>query len=163
MTEILDWDATLEEWYVNDVRGLEHGYTVQRRPPYHAQESEAEERGPLTFTLAVRGKLVPEVQDDGRGVRFLDQGGAVVLTYSGLTVFDADGHTLPARLERVAEGLRLTVDERGARYPLTIDPTAQQAYLKASHTGVLDVFGFSVSVSGDTVVVGALQEVAADP
>src|SRR5206468_3352783 len=30
-----------------------------------------------------------------------------------------------------------------------------QAYLKASNTGPLDEFGYSVAVSGDTVVVGA--------
>src|SRR6185295_18738991 len=57
-----DWDATLQEWYVNDARGLEHGYTVHERPQCGD--------GPLTFTLAVRGDLQPRVQDDGRGVRF---------------------------------------------------------------------------------------------
>ena len=31
----------------------------------------------------------------------------------------------------------------------------QQAYLKASNTGVSDHFGYSVAVSGDTVVIGA--------
>ena len=35
---------------------------------------------------------------------------------------------------------------------------AQQAYLKASNTGAGDEFGFSVAVSGDTVVVGARLE-----
>src|SRR5690606_38350714 len=34
----------------------------------------------------------------------------------------------------------------------------QQAYLKASNTGVDDRFGWSVSISGDTVVVGAPYE-----
>ena len=34
----------------------------------------------------------------------------------------------------------------------------QQAYLKASNTGTGDLFGYSVAVSGDTVVVGAVQE-----
>ncbi len=34
----------------------------------------------------------------------------------------------------------------------------QQAYLKASNTGAGDEFGFSVAVSGDTVVVGAPNE-----
>lgn len=42
--------------------------------------------------------------------------------------------------------------------PLTTDPIAQQAYLKASNTGAEDRFGWSVSVSGDTVVVGAPYE-----
>ena len=32
---------------------------------------------------------------------------------------------------------------------------AQQAYLKASNTGAGDYFGYSVAISGDTVVVGA--------
>ena len=32
---------------------------------------------------------------------------------------------------------------------------SQQAYLKASNTGTNNAFGISVSVSGDTVVVGA--------
>ncbi|NOT57501.1 MAG: histidine kinase, partial [Deltaproteobacteria bacterium] len=57
--------------------------------------------------------------------------------------------------------VRLLVDERGARYPLTIDPIAQQAYLKASNTGANDQFGRSVAVAGDTVVVGALGEASA--
>ena len=52
----------------------------------------------------------------------------------------------------------LSVDERDARYPITIDPIAQQAYLKASNTGGSDQFGFSVAISGDTVVVGAFLE-----
>jgi hypothetical protein len=34
----------------------------------------------------------------------------------------------------------------------------QQAYLKASNTGAGDYFGFSVSISGDTIVVGARWE-----
>ena len=39
-------------------------------------------------------------------------------------------------------------------------PTAitQQAYLKASNTDASDLFGYSVAVSGDTVVVGAIGE-----
>src|SRR5215470_2078024 len=35
---------------------------------------------------------------------------------------------------------------------------SQQAYLKPSNTGARDVFGWSVAVSGDTIVVGAIGE-----
>ena len=35
---------------------------------------------------------------------------------------------------------------------------SQQAYLKASNTGNNDLFGFSVAISGDTLVVGAWRE-----
>ena len=54
--------------------------------------------------------------------------------------------------------MQLEIDDRAARYPLTIDPLAQQAYLKASNTEASDDFGISVSISGDTVVVGARGE-----
>jgi hypothetical protein len=149
-----DWDDTLQEWYVNDTRGVEHGYTIHQRPP----QDNHREGGLLTFTLAVRGELRPDIQTDGLGVRFVNGDGAAVLTYGGLTVLDADGQALSASLRSVAEGLRLTIDERGARYPLTIDPIVQQAYLKASNTEAGDSFGVAVAVSGDTVVVGAPAE-----
>ena len=122
-----DWDATLQEWFLNDPRGLEHGFNVRQRP--------AGEGDRLLLHLAVRGGLGPRVQASGQSVHFVDGQGVVALTYEGLAVRDADGRVLPARFEAVVEGLELAVEERGARYPLTIDPIAQQAYLKASNTG----------------------------
>jgi hypothetical protein len=71
-------------------------------------------------------------------VRFVNADGAAFVTYTGLTVLDADGRDLRARLEVSATGLRLTIDEREARYPLTIDAVVQQAYLNASDTGMTD-------------------------
>jgi len=157
-----EWDSSLTEWYINDQRGLEHGYTVHTRPDA-AGTADASE--PLKFTLGVRGGLRPQVSTDGRNVAFLDANGGSVLNYNGLTVFDADGVHLPALFcqtaspdGRATSELVLCVDDRSARYPLTIDPIAQQAYLKASNTGDNDQFGYSVSVSGDTVVVGAYLE-----
>jgi hypothetical protein len=144
------WDEALTEWYANDRRGLEHGYTIQTRPE-HAS-------GSLALVLAIRGGLEPAVSGDGRDVRFVDAAGGDVLHYAGLEVFDADGARLEARWESSAGELRLSVDDRRARYPLTIDPIAQQAYLKASNTEARDFFGYSISVSGDTVVVGAPGE-----
>jgi len=173
-----DWDDTVQEWFVNDERGLEHGFTVFERP---ASGDEAhcilwneqslftpavtdqgnDSANALTFTLAVRGGLHPEVQQDGQSVHFMSDHGVAVLTYAGLKVWDADGKILPASFEPVNSGestLRLTVDESGARYPLTIDPIVQQAYLKASSTAEGSVFGYAVAVSGDTVVIGAVLD-----
>ncbi|HQW82304.1 MAG TPA: FG-GAP repeat protein, partial [Pseudomonadota bacterium] len=144
------WSSELEEWYVNDARGLEHGYTV------HTQPAGTSNR--LRFEWAVRGSLQPQIGAGGGDVRFVDAGGVTNLTYAGLNVWDADGQPLPAVFESMAEGLALSVDTRNARYPITIDPIAQQAYLKASNTGVVDSFGWSVAISGDTVVVGAQAE-----
>ena len=61
-------------------------------------------------------------------------------------------------------GVNSTPDElalsSGAAYVFvrSADTWTQQAYLKASNTGYSDRFGTSVSVSGDTVVVGAFWE-----
>ena len=149
------WDPTLEEWYVNDHRGLEHGFTIHRRPP----RDEGRGEDPLTLALAVRGTLHPEVMTGGRGVHFLDGEGAMVLTYAGLTVFDADGRELEAGFVRAGATLVLAVEEEGARYPLTIDPIVQQAYLKAStRTVPYAYFGWSVAAFGNTVVVGSYGE-----
>ena len=144
-----DRGAGLAEWWVNDGRGLEHGFTVCERPAGD---------GALTLALAVRGTLQPVAAADGRRLTFVDDAGAAVVNYSGLVVLDADGCELPARLDVVDDHVAITVDDTGARYPLTIDPIAQQAYLKASNTGAYDLFGSSVAASGDTVVVGARSE-----
>jgi len=155
------WDTTLEEWFINDARGLEHGFTVRERPASKAGYERGENgdtEAPLAITLEVLGGLVPEIADQGREVRFVDGDGCTALTYGGLTVFDADGRTVPARIERVSGDLVLIVEDSRARYPLTIDPIAQQAYLKASNTDAGDDFGWSMSVSGDTIVVGASGE-----
>ncbi len=154
------WDATVQEWWVNDQRGLEHGFTIKERPPCAASSPSliVSQSHSLSFTLAVRGTLTPHITADALGVEFHDAAGATVLNYTGLKVWDADGKVLPSRFVAVPEGVHLLVEEEGARYPLTIDPIAQQAYLKASQVTAIDAFGGSVAVSGDTVVVGANQE-----
>ena len=151
------WDAAVQEWWVNDARGLEHGFTIAERPsdPLILHPSS------LSLVLAIRGTLHPCVSADAQGVLFADASGATVLNYTGLKVWDADGKVLASHFAPVEGGVRLMVEERGARYPLTIDPIAQQAYLKPVAVGTTqagDNFGYSVAVSGDTVVVGAPAE-----
>ncbi len=146
-------DANLREWFVNDTRGLEHGFTVERRL---ARANDAKNQ--LEFDVAVRGTLHPEISADGASIRFVDAEGGAVVSYTGLKVTDARGGQLPARFAARGNGLRLLVDEESAHYPITVDPIAQQAYLKASNTDAHDGFGGSVAVSGDTVVVGATGE-----
>jgi hypothetical protein len=121
----------------------------------HGKDAIVRRWGYSRVLLSIRGRLQPRLQQDGRRISFVDRAGRRVVNYTRLKVWDADGQVLTARIKAVGPVLRLEVDERSARYPLTIDPIAQQAYLKASNTGADYRFGSSVAVSGDTVVVGA--------
>ena len=88
-----------------------------------------------------------------------DEFGAYSVSVSGDTVvvgaYGEDSSTV---------GVNSTPNESatdsGAAYVFVRSGTTwtQQAYLKASNTGVADIFGYSVSVSGDTVVAGARGE-----
>ncbi|MBC7980937.1 MAG: FG-GAP repeat protein, partial [Armatimonadetes bacterium] len=126
----------ITEWFINDQRGLEQGWTLT---------------APAEIRLKVRGILKPTVSTQS-----INFGG--LLTYSGLKAWDATGKIIPTHFEATDEGFAVRYDDTGAQYPLTIDPIAQQAYLKASNPGATDRFGWSVAVSGDTVVIGAPYE-----
>ncbi|MBL9117330.1 MAG: FG-GAP repeat protein [Verrucomicrobiaceae bacterium] len=139
----------MEEWFVNDTRGLEQGWTLRSRP--HQMSADK-----LRLSLHVRGGLL--ARGSGASVQFEDETGAVMLEYGGLKAWDAAGKTLPARLQAFGRQLVVEVDDHAAVYPITIDPVAQTAYLKASNPQEDDAFGYSVFVSGTTVVVGALGE-----
>jgi len=141
----------LTEWYVNGRQGLEQGFTLRQRP------QAGREGAPLGIALGVTGDLALSQQD---GAILLKSGKSVVLRYAGLTAVDARGRKLPARLEtRGKDGsqeILITVDDRAAQYPLTVDPTwSQEQELTASDGAASDYFGYSVSVSGTTVVIGS--------
>ncbi len=150
-----DWDATLREWFVNDTRGLEQGWTFHERPAGAAAGR------PLRVELAIRGGLQAEVTPDGASVSYRQGAGAPALTYSGLKAWDADGRMLPVRFEPAAAGeglIRVTVEEAGARYPVTVDPIAQGPVLIPGGAKFSENFGDAVAISGDTVVIGAPDE-----
>lgn len=86
------WDQRLEEWFLNDTHGLEHGFVLKKRP------AGIEDGLPLEVVLAVRGGLRPAVSADGQTVYFRSGPGASVVTYGGLKVWDADGHMRPFSL-----------------------------------------------------------------
>jgi len=143
--------TSLKEWFVNDSRGLEHGFTVAKR-------LDGYNKTPLQFGFSVLGNLQPVVSNDGNEVRFVNQSGIVIVTYNKLEVLDADGRSLPAHFVAGPHVLTVSIDESAARYPITVDPIAQQAYIKASNTNAGDLFGSWIAISGDTVVVGAPSE-----
>ena len=143
----------LTEWIKNSEKGVEHGYTIWSPPHARIQRGQ-----PLVIRSHIRGHLVPRISKDDKGVDFFTRQGVVGLSYSGLFVFDAEGKELPAGFGLQGDELHVWVQVEGAVYPITVDPVAQRAYLKASNTDAGDEFGLTVSVSGNTAVIGAKDE-----
>jgi hypothetical protein len=141
----------LVEWYVNSPKGLEQGFTIVAAP------AGAESGDELELDLTIGGELVPFRQPDGLGISLADTQGVSRLVYSDLAAWDADGKTLPARLELHGRGLSIVVQALGATFPLTVDPliATEQNILTAYGGQALDIFGNSVAISGDTAVVAA--------
>ncbi len=54
------WSESVQKWFVNDQRGLEHGFTVKERPQSGAVALHAPP-STLNFWLTVRGGLRPEL------------------------------------------------------------------------------------------------------
>ena len=144
----------LTEWYVNGPVGLEQGFTLEQAPG-------ARTGAPLTLAFALSGNLAATVDATGDGASLRAADGTAALRYRGLVANDATGRELPSWLEVDGTTLRLRVDDRGARYPIVIDPFIEQATLVASDGAADDQFGLA-AVDGDTIVVGAhLDDVGA--
>jgi hypothetical protein len=140
--------GAVREWYAAGPLGIEQGFTVLRRPA-------AGRPGDLTLTLHLAGSLTAHV---GRsGLRFSSGAGSVDLRYGGLQARDAAGRRLGATMSLRHGRLAIAVNDRGARYPITIDPLVQQgAKLTPNDETGLGFFGVSVALSSDgsTALVG---------
>ncbi|MDE2180270.1 MAG: FG-GAP repeat protein, partial [candidate division NC10 bacterium] len=142
----------LTEWYVNGPRGLQQGFTLTTPPGPRTG-------APLTLRLALSGSLHAHVEPGGTALTLTQLNESTRLAYRGLTAWDATGRALPARLQLQGRALLLQVEDADARYPVVVDPFIEHelAKLTTSDGAVGDAFGYSVAISGDTVVVGALQ------
>lgn len=71
-----NWGGLIREWFVNDARGLEHGWTVPDGPEAPDSAGQAVEPG-LVVTLTVSGGLVPQIEPSGDTLTvFLQRDGA---------------------------------------------------------------------------------------
>jgi hypothetical protein len=138
--------GSVEEWYVNGPAGLEQGFTLGERPVGDPGRA-------LTLALGSAESLTGKVDPGGSGLVLTR--GSDSLAYRGLIVRDATGRTLPAHLELRGGRALVRVDDRAAQYPVTVDPFVQAAKLVASDGAAGDRFGYSMAISGSTVVVGA--------
>lgn len=141
-------DLAMTQWFENREDGLEQGFTLHKRPNGAADE--------VSIRLSVEGSLRVAKMESPDSLCFVDSGGSVMVRYVGLKAWDATGRLLPSRMEmRNGGSLALAVDDAGAQYPLTIDPmfaTPEARLLQESI--IASPFGYSLSVSGNTAVVG---------
>ncbi|MFG0318391.1 MAG: integrin alpha [Planctomycetota bacterium JB042] len=141
------------EWYVNDARGVEQGFTLSRRPGGAADAR-------VVVDLAVSGPLAARSYPGG--IEYRDADGAAVVRYAKLHVVDANGRELPSAMTSAPGAIRLEVDDRDARYPIVIDPLVDNPAWEVEGGTANGQFGFSVATAGDLdadgysdVIVGA--------
>jgi PGF-pre-PGF domain-containing protein len=138
------------EWYTSRDAGIEQGISLQTRP---------DGTGRLQVSYTLSGILQPVLT--GQTLHFFDSFGPA-MQYGGLAAHDAAGRTLPSEMMLSGNRLSWQIDDRDAVYPLTIDPyiITQTAIFNAPNRDFNAYFGSSVSVYGDTALVGAYNQSA---
>ncbi|HMA83251.1 MAG TPA: FG-GAP repeat protein, partial [Candidatus Thermoplasmatota archaeon] len=140
-------------WYKNSVDGLEQGFDILE--PIEPR---------LNSEVCIEISYDPgfSAKEVGDGIVFSDKSGVSQLKYDKLKVVDSTGCVLSSsmRLEPEKHSIMLSFDDTGAVYPIVVDPlvTSFVKKITASDGAEDDYFGFSVSISGDTIVVGAPYE-----
>jgi hypothetical protein len=138
----------LTEWYMNGPGGLEQGFEIRKCT---CQSSGL----PLTITLELSSNVTGRVDKDRKGAT-LTGGDGEHIRYAGLDASDASGKALRTWLQLQGRRLLISVQDAGAQYPIVVDPVLQLAELRQSvDTQENGLFGTSVAISGDTIVVGA--------
>ena len=114
--------AGLSEWYVNGPAELEHGFTLARPRPGRPEPS-------LDLALAVPASRRVQVDRDRRGATFSRTPRSRGTRACGQPMPAVA--TCPRGCARRGRQL-VTVDDRRARYPMTIDPFFQARTSTAS-------------------------------
>jgi trimeric autotransporter adhesin len=134
----------LVEWYQAGPLGIEQGFTLTRQPSGSGQ---------IALSLRVSG-LTPLLRS---GMVVLRNSHVTACTYGDVSAWDSRHNPLPVHLRVAGNEIVLSVDDAGARYPLTIDPFVEQAgpLTGAGESGTAQ-FGNSIALSADgsTLLVG---------
>jgi len=148
-SEVIYRRGSVSERYQAGPFGLEQSFVVSQAPRGGS--------GALTLRISTSRQL--RAGATGSAVAFSTRSGAPALNYGELAARDASGRDLPAQLRLRGGVLLLAIDDRDARYPIRIDPFAQQGTKLtggAEESGAGE-FGASTALSADgsTALVGA--------
>jgi hypothetical protein len=142
--------GAVTEWWETRPEGFEQGFTITERPAGG---------GALVLELAV-GDATTELIDATSAVFTATDGFSV--RYSGLSAVDRGGRRLDARFAEARNGLSIEVDDRGAVYPVVVDPIVTPATWTVTGGQSGARFGSAAASAGDVngdgyadLVVGA--------
>ena len=129
----------ITEWWTLADGAVQHGW-VLHSPSAHPE---------VRLEVVLDAGYVHGVDADGRGASLTGTGGTRY-RYAGLTAWDADGADVPAVLTGEGDRLWVEVDTRGARWPVTVDPTlSAELQLTASDGATSDDYGAALAGPGD--------------
>jgi hypothetical protein len=149
--------------YNNEKPGMEQSFLVRKRPTGE---------GALRIVLKIGGDLDARV-GAGDALQLSAKGNQkdTRLVYDQLKVWDNDHHQLAAHMYLAGKRLVLSVDDRGAAYPLTVDPFSHGAFTSYTVQGILNsgiadatvhtLYGYAVAAADlnmdgiNDIVVGA--------
>ncbi|MEM1221846.1 MAG: FG-GAP repeat protein [Verrucomicrobiota bacterium] len=147
------------EWIENRPEGYRQGWVLSNRPTGSYD-------GHIHLRLSVVGLDVEPLalrEPGSSDLQFVNQVGEPVLSYTGLLAWDANGQILDSSMQPTEEGLKILVADAGAIYPITIDPFVASLESKLGPDTTSDdaenyEFGLSVSISGNTALIGVPRD-----
>jgi len=143
----------LIEWFVNDGRGIEQGWTIARRPAGNAK---------LSIQVTVDPSLHLRVNASRDAGVFYTEDSQHIMRYEGLRAWDANGTDLTASIVPSAAGFSVLVDDFAALYPIIVDPILTATSWSGESNQMQAFYGWSCAPAGDVngdgfddVVIGA--------
>lgn len=143
----------ITEWYINNNKGLEQGFTIKARPSG---------KGNVVLDLQSGGNVKPKLSTDGKAVNFYNKTGGVALSYNKLIVTDNNGRKLSSSMLVNGKHIYISYKDRGAAYPVEVDPIIVNPPTTIESNQITAMFGVSVNSAGDIngdgysdVIVGA--------
>ncbi len=150
------------EWYINDRRGLEQGFTLLSPPSPKPSASDSPGQVILDFELS--GTLTASLTPSGDFIELIPNspGAGPVIRYGQLLAEDATGRRLTAEMDLTADGFAISVATDGAVYPIIVDPLATSAAWTGEGNQATAYYGVDCGTAGDVngdgysdIIVGA--------